>query len=395
MTAAKTRRQTLKTDDVGKVKRSRPVRAAKAGIGKPKAAATAKTAAKPKTREKAKITTTTITRGAGKVAEKRNLAPSRIARSAKRTLKLEVDGLNTLMNALSKQMAAPFAEAVRVLDAVRGRVIVTGIGKSGHIGQKIAASLASTGTTAHFVHPSEASHGDLGMITREDAVLALSWSGETAELGNILTHTRRFAVPLIGITSKAGSALGTAADVVLTLPRAAEACPHGLAPTTSTTMTLALGDCLAIALLEAKGFTAEDFKQIHPGGSLGAQLKYVSDIMHAGEKVLPLVGKDVSMSEAIVMMTQRAFGCLGVVDRAGRLVGVITDGDLRRHMHNGLLSATTGEIMTKGPKTIGPNHLASAALEQINRARITALFVVEKRKPVGIVHVHDLLRAGF
>ena len=319
---------------------------------------------------------------------------ARIAASAKRTLKLEVDGLNDLMAVLSGRMAAPFAKAVRLLDEAHGRVIVTGIGKSGHIGQKIAATLASTGTTAHFVHPSEASHGDLGMITRDDAVLAISWSGETIELGSILTHTRRFAVPLIAITSRSASALGKAADVVLALPKAPEACPHGLAPTTSTTMTLALGDCLAIALLEAKGFTADDFKQIHPGGSLGAQLKYVSDIMHANAGELPLVGGDIMMAEAIVTMTQKAFGCLGVVDKRGRLVGVITDGDLRRHMHNGLLTATTSQIMTKAPKTIRPDNLASAALEQINSQRITALFVVEKGKPVGIVHVHDLLRAG-
>ena len=412
MTAATTRRQTLKTGETGKVKRSQPVRGGKAAAGtsrqavKPAKRSTKSAVAKPARAPKAALSlkskTKSVTgdekrtpkRVARASASKRPAGAALIARSAKRTLKLEINGLNDLMAALSKQMAAPFANAVRVLDDARGRVIVTGIGKSGHIGQKIAATLASTGTTAHFVHPSEASHGDLGMITPDDAVLAISWSGETFELGNILNHTRRFAVPLIAITSKSGSALGKAADVVLTLPKAPEACPHGLAPTTSTTMTLALGDCLAIALLEAKGFTADDFKQIHPGGSLGAQLKYVSDIMHAGDGALPLVGKDVSMADAIVTMTQRAFGCLGVVDRRGRLVGVITDGDLRRHMNNGLLTATTAEIMTKAPKTIRPDLLASAALEQINSARITALFVVEKGKPVGIVHIHDLLRAG-
>ena len=410
MTSAKTRGQTLKTDEKGKVKRSRPVASARSANGATK---TAKRVSKPTSaerptkiagRRKAKASAKTstavrelkrrVTKSAGR---SRGGKPSsaKITRSARRTLKLEVDGLNDLLAALSGRMAAPFSEAVGILNDANGRVIVTGIGKSGHIGQKIAATLASTGTTAHFVHPSEASHGDLGMITRDDAVLAISWSGETVELGNILTHTRRFAVPLIAVTSKAASALGKAADVVLELPKAPEACPHGLAPTTSTTMTLALGDCLAIALLEAKGFTAEDFKQIHPGGSLGAQLMFVADIMHSGVGELPLVNKNVSMSEAILTMTQKAFGCLGVIDGRGKLVGVITDGDLRRHMHNGLLSATTGEVMTREPKTIRPDILASAALEQIKTARITALFVIEKGKPVGILHVHDLLRAGF
>ena len=411
MPTAKTRQQTLKTDEKGKVKRSRPVASGQGGrvarktaerAGDASAAGSAKSGKARQSRGSTKARASAVVKDlkrktAKSVARTRNTKPSgaKIARSAKRTLKLEVDGLNDLLSTLSGRMAQPFAKAVRILDGAHGRVIVTGIGKSGHIGQKIAATLASTGTTAHFVHPSEASHGDLGMITRDDAVLAISWSGETVELGNILTHTRRFAVPLIAITSTAASALGKAADVVLQLPKAPEACPHGLAPTTSTTMTLALGDCLAIALLEAKGFTAEDFKQIHPGGSLGAQLKFVADIMHADMGELPLVKKNVQMSEAIVTMTQKAFGCLGVVDGRGKLVGVITDGDLRRHMHNGLLTATTGEIMTKAPKTIRPDILASAALEQINSARITALFVVEKGKPVGILHVHDLLRAGF
>jgi arabinose-5-phosphate isomerase len=310
-----------------------------------------------------------------------------------RTLQLENQGLVDLLDAVSGRMAVAFTRAVELLRGVKGRVIVTGIGKSGHVGTKIAATFSSTGTTAFFVHPSEASHGDLGMISKDDAILAMSWSGETVELGNILTHSRRFAVPLIAITSRTDSALGKAADVVLQLPKAPEACPHGLAPTTSTTMTLALGDCLAIALLEAKGFTAEDFKLIHPGGSLGAQLKYVEDMMHDASD-LPLVSKDTPMTEAIVIMTQKAFGCLGVVDGKGHLIGVITDGDLRRHMDDDLLSATTSQIMTRRPKTVRPDLLASAALEQLNAARITALFVVERRVPVGILHIHDLLRAG-
>ncbi|MGI9390720.1 MAG: KpsF/GutQ family sugar-phosphate isomerase [Boseongicola sp.] len=318
---------------------------------------------------------------------------SAITKSAKRTLQLESQGLADLLEAVGGRMAGSFARAVEILNSATGRVIVTGMGKSGHVGHKMAATFSSTGTTAFFVHPSEASHGDLGMISSDDVILAMSWSGETAELGSILTYSRRFAVPLIAITSRPDSALGKAADVVLQLPKAPEACPHGLAPTTSTTMTLVLGDCLAIALLEAKGFTAEDFKRIHPGGSLGAQLQYVEDVMHDASD-LPLVPKDTPMSEAIVTMTQRAFGCLGVVDGRGRLIGVITDGDLRRHMGDNLLSATTAAVMTRKPKTIRPDLLASAALEQLNASRITALFVVEKSKPVGIVHIHDLLRAG-
>jgi arabinose-5-phosphate isomerase len=231
------------------------------------------------------------------------------------------------------------------------------------------------------------------MITREDVIVAISWSGESVELGNILTYSRRFKVPLIAITSRADSALGKQCDVVLELPRAKEACPHGLAPTTSTTMQLAIGDCLAIALLEAKGFTAHDFKVFHPGGSLGASLKFVADVMHAGDR-LPLVADDMPMSVALVTMTQKSLGCLGVLDAKGKLAGVITDGDLRRHMGDGLPAKRTGEIMTRKPKVVAPGMLASAALELLNTSRITALFVVDKGKPVGVVHVHDLLRAG-
>lgn len=313
--------------------------------------------------------------------------------SALRTLELEADGLGQLRDGLSGTLAVPFATAVGRMKAARGRVIVTGIGKSGHVGQKIAATFASTGTPAFFVHPSEASHGDLGMITAEDCILALSWSGETVELKPLITFSRRFSVPLIAITSRSDSALGKQADVVLELPRAKEACPHGLAPTTSTTMQLALGDSLAIALLEAKGFTAHDFKTFHPGGSLGASLKYVADVMHKGDQ-LPLARETEAMTAALVTMTAKSFGCLGIVDGKGKLVGVVTDGDLRRHMGAALLKAKTGEVMTRKPKTVPPDMLASAALEMINASRITALFVVDKGKPVGIIHVHDLLRAG-
>ena len=313
--------------------------------------------------------------------------------SALRTLEIESDGLRALVECVAGSLAEPLANAVETLKKARGRVIVTGIGKSGHVGQKLAATFASTGTPAFFVHPSEASHGDLGMILRDDVILALSWSGETVELKNILTFSRRFAVPLIAITSRSESALGRAADVVLELPRIKEACPHGLAPTTSTTIQLALGDALAIALLEAKGFTAHDFKVFHPGGSLGAQLKFVSDVMHKAD-MLPLASEATPMSDAILIMTQRSFGCLGVVDAKGRLIGILTDGDLRRHMSNNLMTARVGEIMTRKPKTIKPGAMASAALEMLNSSRITALFVVDRAKPVGIVHVHDLLRMG-
>ena len=313
--------------------------------------------------------------------------------SALRTLNLETNGLKQLQNQLEGDLAEPFSQAVTILKSAIGRVIVTGIGKSGHIGQKLAATFASTGTPSFFVHPSEASHGDLGMITKDDVVLAISWSGETAELVNILTYSRRFAVPLISLTSKLDSALGRASDVCLRLPRSKEACPHGLAPTTSTTMTLALGDCLAIALLEARGFSAHDFKQFHPGGSLGAQLKYLSDIMHSGE-AMPLVEQNTVMSEALLIMTAKSLGCLGITDENGILMGMITDGDLRRHMGPDLLQSKVQNIMTHNPDTLPLKILASAALEQINARKRTQMFVVDKGKPVGIVHIHDLLRAG-
>lgn len=320
-------------------------------------------------------------------------AADRAVGCAIRTVEIEADGLSALTAALRRDLAGGFVEAVHTIASARGRVIVTGIGKSGHVGQKLAATFASTGTPAFFVHPSEAAHGDLGMVTGGDVVLAISWSGETVELKNVITYSRRFKVPLIAITSRRDSALGRSSDVVLELPRAKEACPHGLAPTTSTTMQLALGDCLAIALLEAKGFTAHDFKVFHPGGSLGAQLKFVADIMHKKDQ-LPLASEDEAMSAALVTMTQKSFGCLGVVNAKGKLVGIVTDGDLRRHMGESLLTAKTGDVMTRNPKTVSPGTLASAALELINAARITALFVVERGKPVGIVHVHDLLRIG-
>lgn len=313
--------------------------------------------------------------------------------SVLRTLSVEAKGLVELKARIHEDLGQAIIEAVKKIKSANGRIIVTGVGKSGHIGQKIAATFASTGTPAFFVHPTEAAHGDLGMITQDDVILAMSWSGETAELKGIITYARRFRVALISITSNRESALGAQSDIVLELPKADEACPHGLAPTTSTTMQLALGDCLAVALLEAKGFTAQDFKTFHPGGSLGASLKYVTDIMHKGD-AMPLLAADAAMSEALVVMTSKSFGCVGIVDDDGALIGVVTDGDLRRHMGQDLLLAKTHDIMTKAPKTAPKTMLASAALEMINAARITALFVVDNEKPIGIVHVHDLLRAG-
>ena len=345
-----------------------------------------------KTRAKANAA---IASGAAKVAlmQKPSVRmPAAALQSALRTIDLEIEGLQALRGGLSDALANPFERAVDIVRKAAGRVIVTGIGKSGHVCRKVAATLASTGTPSYFVHPSEASHGDLGMITRDDVILAMSWSGETVELAGIISYSRRFSVPLIAVTSNALSTLAKAAEAALILPKTKEACPHGLAPTTSTTMQLAIGDALAIALLESRGFTAIDFKTFHPGGKLGASLKQVGEIMHAGER-LPLGPLDMPMSQALVVMTEKSFGCIGIVDDAGRLAGIVTDGDLRRHMGDGLLSRSVGDIMTANPRTIGPNTLASAALATL-QGRITALFVVDDGRPVGIVHVHDLLRMG-
>jgi arabinose-5-phosphate isomerase len=310
-----------------------------------------------------------------------------------RTVALESEGLQALHAALQDDLGARVLEAVALVMSRTGRLIVTGMGKSGHVGRKIAATLASTGTPALFVHPAEASHGDLGMIAREDAVLALSWSGEAPELADVIAYTRRFDVPLIAITSRPESALGSAADLLLALPRMPEACPNGLAPTTSTTMQLALGDALAMCLLEARGFSPQDFREFHPGGKLGARLKRARDLMH-GPDELPLVGRGATLGEAIVEMTSRRFGVTGVVEE-GRLVGVLTDGDLRRAFQRGLaMDRPVLEAMTATPRTAAPEDLAADLLGLMNEKRITSLFVVEAGKPVGILHLHDLLRAG-
>ena len=322
------------------------------------------------------------------------LAPHPDLAEGRRVLALEADALRALSDVLDDG----FVRAVGLLAGVTGRVVVSGMGKSGHVARKIAATMASTGTPALFVHPAEASHGDLGMILAGDAVLALSNSGETPELADLIAHSRRFSLPLIGIIGRAESTLARAADVALVLPAAAEACPMGLAPTTSTTMQMALGDALAVALLSRRGFTASDFRVFHPGGKLGARLSRVRDLMH-GAAELPLAPPDMPMEAAILAMTARRFGCLGVVGADGVLAGVITDGDLRRSLEvsggAGLLARPAGEVMTKNPRAITGDALAAEALGLMNKHGITALFVVdEARRPIGILHIHDLLRAG-
>jgi arabinose-5-phosphate isomerase len=280
-----------------------------------------------------------------------------------------------------------------MISKIEGRLIVTGVGKSGHIGSKIAATLASTGTPAFFVHPAEANHGDLGMIARDDAIIAMSWSGESRELMGIVAYSRRFSIPLIAITAGETSALARAADVMLLLPRAPEACPHGLAPTTSTLLQLVMGDALAIALLEARGFTPDHFRTFHPGGQLGANLTQIHEIMHVGDR-LPLVATGTGMQNAILELSRKGFGCVAITDADGALVGIITDGDIRRHIGSNLLAMTVDEVMTKGPKTASPDTLVATALQTINNSAITSLMVVEGGRPVGLIHLHDLLRIG-
>jgi len=314
--------------------------------------------------------------------------------SALRTLELERAGIAAIEAALANELGDLFARAVELIMAASGRVIVTGMGKSGHVGRKITATLASTGQPAYFVHPGEASHGDLGMIQAGDVILALSWSGETAELADIITYSRRFRIGLIAITSNGESALGSEADICLALPKSEEACPNGLAPTTSTTMQLALGDALAIALLEAKGFTAQDFRVFHPGGKLGAKLTFVRDIMHRDERI-PRVRLGATMGEAVVEISAKGFGCVGVVDENGHLAGIVTDGDLRRHMRSDLMAVKVDEVMTRQPRTVTPETLGVEALEALNSRKISAMLVVDPdNRPCGIVHLHDLLRLG-
>jgi arabinose-5-phosphate isomerase len=308
----------------------------------------------------------------------------------RRVLAAEADALARL----SASLDGPFTAAVDLVAELKGRLALTGIGKSGHVARKIAATLASTGTPAFYVHPAEASHGDLGMIGRGDAVLALSKSGETRELADVVGHAKRFGLPLIGITCRPDSALGRAADLILRLPDAPEATEVVDAPTTSTTLQMALGDALAVAVMERKGFSAKDFGAFHPGGSLGAALKSVRELMH-GAAELPLVSPETPMREALLVMTEKRFGCVGVVGPDSALQGIVTDGDLRRHMGE-LMDATAGRVMTRNPKTVSPDMLAAGALKLMGDPppQVTVLFVTEAGKPVGILHIHDLLRAG-
>src|SRR5437773_8615386 len=313
--------------------------------------------------------------------------------SALRTLDAEGSGITAISLALQSDLGGPFGEASELIRNAKGRLIVTGLGKSGHIGRKIAATFASTGTPAFFVHAAEASHGDLGMITADDVIMALSWSGEQPEMKNLITYAKRFRIPLIAMTAEIDSTLSKAADIALTLPKAREACPHNLAPTTSSLMMLALGDALAIALLEGRGFTSVDFSVLHPGGKLGAMLKYTRDLMHAGAAV-PLKPLCTKMADALAEMTSKGFGCVGITDTRGAIVGIVTDGDLRRHMRSDLMTAFVDDVMTKNPKTISRDLLASEALEILNSSKITALISTEASKPVGIMLMHDILRAG-
>ncbi len=317
--------------------------------------------------------------------------PNALLTTARRVIAREAEAVASLKDALGDS----FVEAARLIIAAKGRVIVSGMGKSGHIARKLAATFASTGTPAHFVHPAEASHGDLGMMAAGDVALLLSNSGETPELADMIAYTRRFSIPLIGVAGRAGSTLLTRADVALLLPDAIEACQTGIVPTTSTTMTLALGDALAIALMEHRRFTPEKFREFHPGGKLGAQLARVADLMHGGDK-LPLVGEDTGMGEALVEMSAKGFGVVGVLDASGGLSGIITDGDLRRHMV-GLMEQTAGNVMTRAPLTIAPGALAEEALALMTEREITTLFAMEPGAagaPEGLIHVHDCLRAG-
>ena len=328
-----------------------------------------------------------MTTKSGKDASPADVGSIRTA--ATRVLALEAEALRKVADGLD----ANFDAAVDMLDQIKGKLVVSGMGKSGHIGRKIAATLASTGRPAHYVHPGEASHGDLGMIGQDDGVLALSNSGETAELNDLVAYAKFRGIPLLAMVGKAPSTLEAAADITLILPAMAEACPMGLAPTTSTTMMLGLGDALAVALMERRGFSADQFQVLHPGGRLGREFIKVEDLMHRGAE-LPLCAADAVMSAVLLTMTEKRFGCVGVLDGDGRLIGIVTDGDLSRNMDDGLMRKTVSNVMTHGPKTIRPKALAAEALGFMNANKITCLFVTEDGLPKGILHVHDILRAG-
>jgi arabinose-5-phosphate isomerase len=312
---------------------------------------------------------------------------SKIINRAKKTLSIEIKELKNL----SKVFNSNFNKAVILLSKIKGRVIVTGVGKSAHIGNKISATLASTGTPSYLIHATEASHGDLGGITKNDCILAISNSGETSELNNIINYAKRFDIPLISISSNANSLLNKNSTIGIVYKKPIEACPHNLAPTSSTTLMLVIGDCIAMSLLELKGFKSSQFKSFHPGGNLGKDLKKINEIMHVG-KSIPLAKENEKMTKTLLTMTKKSFGCVGVVDNKKNLIGIITDGDLRRNMNNDLFNLKAFEIMTKEPTKGDKNMFVGEALNIMNRKKITGLFICEKNKPVGIIHIHDLLR---
>ncbi len=318
-----------------------------------------------------------------------HVSPTNDLACARRVLELESAGLD----ALARSLDDVFIKVLDLLQSIEGRVVISGMGKSGHVARKMSSTLASTGIPSFFVHPGEASHGDLGMIDRNDAVIAISNSGETPEMSNLVDYTRRFKIPLVVITSKMSSNMADQADAVLLLPKAEEACPMGLAPTTSTTMAMALGDTLAVVLMERLGFTADDFKLRHPGGQLGKRLLKVSDIMHSGAAIPKTTG-EILMSEVLPEMTSKSFGCIAIVDDQDHILGVITDGDLRRRMKDNILNLRADQVMTARPKTIRPTALASEAVQVMNNVAITNLFVAEDNKIAGVIHIHDCLRAG-
>ena len=310
--------------------------------------------------------------------------------SAIKTIDSEIDTINHLKDSVK---AENLTKALDFMQNSKGRIIITGMGKSGHIGRKIAASLASTGTPSFFVHPAEASHGDLGMITEDDVVVAISNSGESRELIDILNYCKRFGIKLIAITKNAESSLGKAGDVVLELPNNGEACPLGLAPTSSTTATLVLGDILTVGMIERKGFSKEDFNDRHPGGKLGSILKRVSDLMHTGQE-MPILDENSNMQVVLLEMTSKRLGCVGFINQAGDLTGILTDGDLRRCLSSKILEEKAIDLMTRNPKTVSPNAMTAEALKIMHDKKITNLFVLEGKKPVGVIHIHDLLNNG-
>jgi arabinose-5-phosphate isomerase len=315
------------------------------------------------------------------------MVKSKILNRAKKTLSTEIKELKNL----SKTLNDNFFKVVILLSKIKGKVIITGVGKSSHIGNKISATLTSTGTPSYFIHATEASHGDLGGIKKNDCIMAISNSGETSELNNIINYSKRFDIPLISISSNAKSLLNKNSTLGIVYKKPIEACPLNLAPTSSTTISLVIGDCIAMSLLELKGFNSNEFKNFHPGGNLGKDLKKISDIMHVG-KSLPLAKEKDKMTKTLITMTKKSFGCIGVVNKAKNLIGIITDGDLRKNINNKLLSLTASEIMTLKPATGNKNMLVGEALNIMNSRKITNLFICEKNKPIGIIHIHDLLR---